>query len=236
VSGQHHAPAALYPGERAPGTHCTGGWVGPRVGLDAEVRGKILCLCRGSNTGRPVRSQTLYWLRNRTHGNNDYYDYYMQSVFIIWHFKISMASLLLKINVRNFNRSFYILRDFVILKHFLCDVSEDHELVQTHKNCLCPFARLSHISSNSLLIQKTVSLGGVKRTENSRRHCPCTANTRTARKVKGFDNEHFLTVVYDAILLLTLVFHRQQIIFPSLQICLWEFHTTALIIKKVYRF
>jgi hypothetical protein len=47
------------PGERAPGTHCTGGWVGPRDGLHAEVRGKTLCLCRGSNPGRPVRSQTL---------------------------------------------------------------------------------------------------------------------------------------------------------------------------------
>jgi hypothetical protein len=31
VSGQNHAPAALYPEERAPGTHCTRGWVGPRV-------------------------------------------------------------------------------------------------------------------------------------------------------------------------------------------------------------
>jgi len=33
VRGQHHAPAVLYPRER-PGTHCTGGWVGPRAGLD----------------------------------------------------------------------------------------------------------------------------------------------------------------------------------------------------------
>jgi hypothetical protein len=31
VSGQHHAPAALYPRERAPGTHWTGGWVGLRA-------------------------------------------------------------------------------------------------------------------------------------------------------------------------------------------------------------
>jgi hypothetical protein len=30
------------PGERIPGTHCTGGWVGPRAGLDTEVRGKTL--------------------------------------------------------------------------------------------------------------------------------------------------------------------------------------------------
>jgi len=33
MSGQQHAPAALYPRER-PGTHFTGGWVGPRAGLD----------------------------------------------------------------------------------------------------------------------------------------------------------------------------------------------------------
>jgi hypothetical protein len=33
VRGQPHAPAAYYPRER-PGTHCTGGWVGPRAGLD----------------------------------------------------------------------------------------------------------------------------------------------------------------------------------------------------------
>jgi hypothetical protein len=31
--GQHHAPATLYPQER-PGTHCTGGCVGPRASLD----------------------------------------------------------------------------------------------------------------------------------------------------------------------------------------------------------
>jgi len=29
VSGQQHAPAALYPRER-PGTNFTGGWVGPQ--------------------------------------------------------------------------------------------------------------------------------------------------------------------------------------------------------------
>ena len=33
VRGQRHAPAALYPPE-SPGTHCTGGWVGPRECLD----------------------------------------------------------------------------------------------------------------------------------------------------------------------------------------------------------
>jgi hypothetical protein len=45
---------AFTPGERTPGTHCTGGWVDPRAGLDTEARGKILCPRRGSNTDRPV--------------------------------------------------------------------------------------------------------------------------------------------------------------------------------------
>jgi len=35
VSGQQHAPAALYPRKRA-GTHFTGGWVGLRAGLDGR--------------------------------------------------------------------------------------------------------------------------------------------------------------------------------------------------------
>jgi hypothetical protein len=33
VGGQLHTPAALPPGKR-PGTHCIGGWMGPRAGLD----------------------------------------------------------------------------------------------------------------------------------------------------------------------------------------------------------
>jgi hypothetical protein len=64
------------PGERTPGTHCAGGWVGPRAVLDVEAIRKILCLCRGSNPGRPVRSQTLYWLR------------YLNSIYIYFSKKI----------------------------------------------------------------------------------------------------------------------------------------------------
>jgi hypothetical protein len=33
MGGQIHAPAALPPGKR-PGTHCIGGWVGPKAGLN----------------------------------------------------------------------------------------------------------------------------------------------------------------------------------------------------------
>jgi hypothetical protein len=56
---------AFTPGERNPGTHCTGGWVGPRAGLDTEARGKILFPQPGIeplSPGRPARSQTLYCL------------------------------------------------------------------------------------------------------------------------------------------------------------------------------
>jgi hypothetical protein len=36
--------------------------------LYTEVRGKILCLCQGSNPGSTVCSQTLYWLRSNKGG------------------------------------------------------------------------------------------------------------------------------------------------------------------------
>jgi hypothetical protein len=44
----------FYPRGKDPGTHCTGGWVGLRAGLDTEARRKILCPRRGSNPDRPV--------------------------------------------------------------------------------------------------------------------------------------------------------------------------------------
>jgi hypothetical protein len=54
VSGQFHTPAALNPKERAPGTHCIGGWVGPRAGLDAVVKRKIPSPRRESNPRTPI--------------------------------------------------------------------------------------------------------------------------------------------------------------------------------------
>jgi hypothetical protein len=42
------------PGKGPPGIHCTGGWVGPRAGLDTEVWGKIFCPRRRSNPDRSV--------------------------------------------------------------------------------------------------------------------------------------------------------------------------------------
>jgi hypothetical protein len=61
VSGQRHTLAMLYPRGKDPGSHWIGCWVGLRAGLVIEARGKTLCLCWGSNPGRPVCSQPLYY-------------------------------------------------------------------------------------------------------------------------------------------------------------------------------
>jgi hypothetical protein len=37
-------PCRLTPGETAPGTHWEGGWVGPKAGLDAAEKRKIVPL------------------------------------------------------------------------------------------------------------------------------------------------------------------------------------------------
>jgi hypothetical protein len=52
------------PEERAPGTHCIGGWFGPRAGLDDVEKRKLLTV-QGLELrplGRPTRSQSLYKL------------------------------------------------------------------------------------------------------------------------------------------------------------------------------
>jgi hypothetical protein len=51
-------PRPLYPRER-PGTHCTGGWVGPRVGLDVCEKSRPH---RDSIPGPSARSQSLHRL------------------------------------------------------------------------------------------------------------------------------------------------------------------------------
>jgi hypothetical protein len=48
------------PGERAPVTPLTGGWMGPWTGPDAVDKRKISCPCLESYPGRPVRSPSLY--------------------------------------------------------------------------------------------------------------------------------------------------------------------------------
>jgi hypothetical protein len=64
-------PRPLFsPGERTPGTHCTGGWVGPTAGLGTEARQKILSPLPGiepRSPGRPARNETLHWLSYPAH-------------------------------------------------------------------------------------------------------------------------------------------------------------------------
>jgi hypothetical protein len=53
--GQRHAPTAPYPLER-PGTHCTGGWVGLKAGLENLAPTGI------RSPDRPARRQSLHRL------------------------------------------------------------------------------------------------------------------------------------------------------------------------------
>jgi hypothetical protein len=54
VSGQLHAPATLPFRERPPGTHWIGGWVGPRVVLNAAMKTEIPSPRRESNIRTPI--------------------------------------------------------------------------------------------------------------------------------------------------------------------------------------
>ena len=61
AGGQRHTPAVLRPGKRV-GTHCTGGWVGPRPILDGcgKYRPKGI-----RSPDRPARRESLYRLSYR---------------------------------------------------------------------------------------------------------------------------------------------------------------------------
>jgi hypothetical protein len=55
--------------------------VGPRTGLEAEARKKILCPCRGSNPDRPARNQTLYCLSYRGSKGVEWKEYYEYCIY-----------------------------------------------------------------------------------------------------------------------------------------------------------
>jgi hypothetical protein len=62
-------PQLLYPLER-PGTHYTGGWVGPRAGLDTYEK---LAPTGIQSLDRPAHSQSLYRLSYLAHTQNRYF-------------------------------------------------------------------------------------------------------------------------------------------------------------------
>jgi hypothetical protein len=66
VGGQHHAPAALPP-EKRPGTHRTGGWVGPRTWTGTD----ILALTGNQSADSPSHCKWLYRLRYPSPRNDD---------------------------------------------------------------------------------------------------------------------------------------------------------------------
>jgi hypothetical protein len=70
-------PGRSLPSESGPvGNHWTGGWVGPRAGLDTEATGKIISLLPGiepRSPGSPARSQTLYSLSYPAHDKTEYW-------------------------------------------------------------------------------------------------------------------------------------------------------------------
>jgi hypothetical protein len=72
VGGEWSAsrPCRFTPGERDPGTHWIGGWVGPKAGLDDVERRKISPLpgLELRPLGRRARSQSLYRLSSLTNG------------------------------------------------------------------------------------------------------------------------------------------------------------------------
>jgi hypothetical protein len=58
VGGRQHAPAALPPGKGL-GTHCIGGWVGPRAGLTGRRKSRPPPGFFFRSPDRPARSQSL---------------------------------------------------------------------------------------------------------------------------------------------------------------------------------
>jgi len=53
-------PRPIYRLEKKTGTLRTGGWVGPRMGLDVLYKKEISCLCGIRTPGRPTRSKVIY--------------------------------------------------------------------------------------------------------------------------------------------------------------------------------
>jgi hypothetical protein len=73
VSGQLHAPIALLPRDRAPSIHCIGGWVGPKVSLDAKKR-NISCPCQELKPGHLFHGLVTIQTELSWHFLGDHYE------------------------------------------------------------------------------------------------------------------------------------------------------------------
>jgi hypothetical protein len=86
VSGQLHAPAALPPKEKDPGTQWMRGWMGPRVSLDAVRERRISCIYRNRTPAvQPVANGYTDWPKQLQFKTTiDYfYHTYMNKIFIL---------------------------------------------------------------------------------------------------------------------------------------------------------
>jgi len=89
VGGKLHAPAALPPRKR-PDTHCVGGWVGPRAGLDG---------CGKSRPPTGIRSP------DRPARSDPYTDYSIPGHIECVDELLNVGTQLLKLSVSHFIRS-----------------------------------------------------------------------------------------------------------------------------------
>jgi hypothetical protein len=80
MSGQRHVSAALYPRER-PGTHCTGGWVGPRA--DTDERKISFPPGFGPRIIQPVASRYTDWATRPTISSYEGYNFVTEESTLI---------------------------------------------------------------------------------------------------------------------------------------------------------
>jgi len=89
VRRQRHAPAAPYPRERQ-GTHCTGGWVGLRAGLDRCGKSRPTGI---RSSERPARWWSLYRLRYPAHYLLTYLLTYILTYLLTYSLQTNVLSL-----------------------------------------------------------------------------------------------------------------------------------------------
>jgi len=121
VSGQLHAPAALYLRERS-GTHFTGGWVGPRAGLDGRNISSPLGF---SIPDRPTRSQSLYRLSNPVR------TIYMYKIHVYTTLLLRVAAYCTPSSGRNyvFLTENHLLLESYFLSHLGCVITIKHTIL-----------------------------------------------------------------------------------------------------------
>jgi hypothetical protein len=81
VSGQRHAPAALYPRGKDPQYPLHRMLGGPHSRSGSRVRRKLLCLCRGSNLDRPLVQSIA---RHYTRGSQTMGLAAPRELFVLW--------------------------------------------------------------------------------------------------------------------------------------------------------